>query len=535
MRIVVVSNTTMQSLASSLPGHDLVFGGVGDLQLWLADPSAPPADPTTDVVLVHADGEALVPPLGPAEGLESTLMLIEQFARTHPSTEVIVTSLLVGPRTASSYADALDPGGRVAARSTWDLRVAALAADQPNVAMLDLQLLLEDAGRRALISDSYWYLGRIRFSKLGFELFGRELEHLLTGLLNRSRKVLVLDLDNTLWGGVIGDDGMAGIALGEDGVGKCFRDFQHHVRDLRNNGVLLAVVSKNDPEPVDEVLTKHPMMVLRSEDFVRVVADWGNKADHIRALADDLSLALDTFVLLDDNPFERSLVESELPDVLAPDFPTRPELLSDWFLSEVVPNFFPRVRVLDADRAKTSQYHSRAERKRAAETNLDDFLASLDMRVSFRIDDANLTPRLSQLTQKTNQFNLSVERATPADVAAWMADPKMVVVACDYSDRFGDEGTIGLAVIDLDQATLRNLLLSCRVLGRGVEDLLLNEVGRILDEYGHSRFSARVVTTPRNGIARTFMNRHGFHARTSDDAVWIREEDTARKPASKTS
>src|SRR4029079_18216546 len=181
VRIVVVSNTTMQSLASSLPGHDFVFGGVGDLQLWLADPSAPPSDPTTDVVLVHADGDALVPPLGPAEGLESTLTLIEQFARTHPSTEVIVTSLLVGPRTASSYADALDSGGRVTARSTGDLRVAALAAEQPNVAMLDLQLLLEDAGRRALISDTYWYLGRIRFSKLGFELLGRELEHLLTG------------------------------------------------------------------------------------------------------------------------------------------------------------------------------------------------------------------------------------------------------------------------------------------------------------------------------------------------------------------
>jgi FkbH-like protein len=294
-------------------------------------------------------------------------------------------------------------------------------------------------------------------------------------------------------------------------------------------------VSKNDPEPVDEALQKHPMMVLRQEDFVRVITDWGNKADHIRALADDLSLGLDTFVLLDDNPFERGLIESELPDVLTPDFPTRPERLSDWFLSDVVPSFFPRVRVLGEDRAKTSQYQSRAERKRAEETNLDEFLASLDMRVSFRIDDADSTPRLSQLTQKTNQFNLSVERATPADVAAWISDPKMAVVACDYSDRFGDEGTIGLAVIDLDQAMLRNLLLSCRVLGRGVEDLLLSEVARILDESGHTEFSARVVTTARNGIARTFMARHGFHATTSDDDVWTRAEDTACTSTSKTS
>ena len=485
------------------------------------------------MVLVHADAETLVPPLGPAEGLESTLTLIG-VRWTHPATEVIVTSLLVGPRTASSYADALDSGGRVAARSTWDLRVAAPGGRRAERG--DAGPPAPPRGRRprALVSDTYWYLGRIRFSKLGFELLRRELEHLLAGLRNRSRKVLVLDLDNTLWGGVIGDDGIGGIALGEDGVGKCFRDFQHHVRELRNSGVLLAVVSKNDPEPVDEVLTKHPMMVLRPDDFVRVVADWGNKVDHIRALADDLrwrSTRSSSWTTI------RSSAVWSSPSCLTLSHPT-----SRRGRSSCPTGSSPRSSrasfhgcVSSTRTAPRPRNTTREERRHAEETNLDDFLASLDIRVSFRIDDVDLTPRLSQLTQKTNQFNLSVERATPADVAAWIADPKMAVVACDYSDRFGDEGTIGLAVIDLDQATLRNLLLSCRVLGRGVEDLLLHEVGRILDEHGHSRFSARVVTTPRNGVARTFMNRHGFDTLTSDDDVWTRKEDTACKSTSKTS
>ena len=415
--------------------------------------------------------------------------------------------------------------GRLAMRARWDLRVSQLAQDFQNVSALDLQILLNEAGRQSLVTDTYWYLGRIKFSALGFELLGRELERLLAGMLSRSRKILVLDLDNTLWGGVIGDDGLAGIALGEDGVGKCYRDFQHYLQHLRRSGVLLAIVSKNDASLVEEAFSRHPLMVLRREDFVRVVADWGNKADHIDALSEDLSLGLDSFVFIDDNAVERSLVRTVLPEVAVPDFPNRPELLSTWFLTDVVPSLFPRAKVLDEDRTKTRQYKSRDERRQAQVTSLEDFLESLDMRLTFRIDDESLIQRLSQLTQKTNQFNLSTERASPAEIAGWMSDPATAVVSCDYADRFGEEGTVGLAVIDLQGARLRNLLLSCRVLGRGVEDRLLSEVSRIVSESGHRGFSVRFVATARNGIAGEFLVRHGFGITNPKSDVWTRIEE----------
>ena len=407
MKIAVLSNTTMEPLRSHLSDCQIHFSGVGDLSIWLADPDSPAADPTTDLLFVHADGDTLVSPLGGPNAAEDLLDLFENFVKNHPLLQIVVTTLLPGPRSASSYADAADPTGRLATRTRWDLRVSQLAQEFQNVSVLDLQILLNEGSRQSLMTDTYWYLGRIRFSALGFELLGRELDRLVAGTLSRSRKILVLDLDNTLWGGVIGDDGLSGIALSEDGVGKCYRDFQHHLQQLGQSGVLLAVVSKNDASVVDEVFAKHPLMVLRREDFVRVVADWGNKADHIAKLSEDLSLGLDSFVFIDDNAVERSLVRTVLPQVAVPEFPDRPELLSNWFLGDVVPSLFPRANVLDEDRAKTRQYKSRDERRQAQDTNLDEFLKSLDMRITFRIDDESLIHRLSQLTQKTNQFNMS--------------------------------------------------------------------------------------------------------------------------------
>jgi FkbH-like protein len=527
MKIAVLSNTTMQPIAAHLPGHDLIFSGVGDLPIWLADPQSPASDPTSDVLLVYVDGEQLLPPLGRADAADATLNQLESFVEAHPMIQIVLTTLLTDPRSASSYSDASDEMGRLATRSRWDLRVSEMARDHPNVSVLDLNLLLEEAGRLALVSDNYWYLGRVRLSKRGFELLGRELINLFEGMLSHSHKVLVLDLDNTLWGGVIGEDGLAGIALGEDGSGKCYRDFQRHLRSLSESGVLLAVVSKNDPEIVDQALREHPLMVLRRNDFVRVIADWNNKADHLRELSDDLSLGLESFVFLDDSAVERSLIRTVLPQVAVPDFPERPEVLSTWFLTEVVPSLFPRVRVLDEDRGKTQQYQARHERRLLEQTSLEDFLSSLDIRVSFRVDDERLIPRLSQLTQKTNQFNLTTERASPGDISAWISDPDTAVVACDYADRFGEEGTVGLAVVDLAGAQIRNLLLSCRVLGRGVEDLLLEKAVRMIFERGHDVFSVRFIATPRNTPAMDFLSRHGFHIADPESNVWSISEESS--------
>ena len=173
----------MQPLRSHLSDCQIHFSGVGDLSIWLADPHSPAADPDTDVLMVHADGDTLLPPLGDPGAAEALLSLLESFIKNHPLTQIVVTTLLPEPRSASSYADAADPMGRLAMRARWDLRVSQLAQDFQNVSALDLQILLNEAGRQSLVTDTYWYLGRIKFSALGFELLGRELERLLAGML----------------------------------------------------------------------------------------------------------------------------------------------------------------------------------------------------------------------------------------------------------------------------------------------------------------------------------------------------------------
>lgn len=512
MRIAIVSNMTMEPLAGKLSGHDVVTTGVGSLLQALVDPTSPAADSSTDVVVICPDGASILPPFGSAELVDELAGLVEAFAVRHPSKFVAVSTLLAGSRVPSSFADVALPGGRFAARVNWDRRLSELALGLPNVGVLDLAGLSQTA-TEPLTNDAYWYLGRIRLSTAGFDLVALEVERMLAGLLSRSRKLLVLDLDNTLWGGVVGEDGIEGLKLGEDGVGKCFRDFQVHLRALQACGVLLAVVSKNDHALAEETIENHPMMVLRRPDFVAVSADWTNKADRIVALTADLDLGLDSVVFIDDNPAERDLVRRTLPDVAVPEFPTRNEHLSSWLTDEVVPTHFPRVRVLEEDSAKTANYRARSERKTAAAAaaaDLDGFIEALQIELTYYVDDLSLAQRISQLSQKTNQFNLTTDRRSPAEVTQLMEAADHRVVACRYSDRFGDEGIIGAAFLDVGSARMSNLLLSCRVLGRRVEFALIAEVERLAHESGLGELTASFLPSDRNGVAASFLPAAGY-------------------------
>ncbi len=525
MRIVVVANATMDPLARHLPGHDVITGGVGDLLTGLIDPAAVAADPATDLVVVCPDGDSTLPPLGSAGLLPQLADQVDRFAADHPGTTVVATTLIASARTPSGHADPSDPAGRFAQRARWEARLAELAARHTNLHICDLRALAEEHGRSALVTDTYWYLGRIRLSPLGFELLAGELLALERGLASQARKLLVLDLDDTLWGGVVGEDGAAGIALGEDGAGKCHRDLQRLLRALREAGTLLAVVSKNDPALVDEVLDHHPMMLLRRDDFVAVSADWTPKADRIANLVAELDLGLDATVFIDDSPVEREQVRRALPTVAVPEFPSRPEALPAWLSEEVVPRWFPRASVLDTDRDKTRQYKARQLRRGLEVTDLEGFLDSLAIDLRFRVDDETLVARMSQLTQKTNQFNLTTQRLSAPEVQRLIASPDHVLIACDYTDRFGDEGTIGMAVVDLARGELANLLLSCRVLGRGVEHHLLAHAEHHLAERAHRRMRARFVPTARNGVAADFLESAGFERAIGDETTWIGDKE----------
>jgi FkbH-like protein len=522
VKIAIVGNSTLDPLGRLLRDHTVAMLGMGEFPTCLFDPGSAISREAPDALIVHVDGTAL---LGAGSGrgaAESVLDGIRAYAESVPGTLVVVNTLLQTPLSGATIADTGVPKSRLAAARHWDLDVHELASSYPNVAVVDLCRMLHHHSASELVADAFWYLGRIRYSSAGFEALASLYRQVLLGHGGAVRKVLVLDLDNTLWGGVIGEEGVGGIELGEDGIGKCFRDFQWLLKDLQSSGVLLAVASKNDTDLAIETIDRHPLMVLRSSDFVSIMANWDDKASNVRALAADLGVSLDSMVFLDDNPRERALVARELPEVAVPDFPERPESIPRWFAEQVSPVYFPRLKVLDEDLRKTEQYRARAHRQKLQTTDLEGFLESLHIKLTFAVDDYSQTARLAQLTQKTNQFNLTTERATAAEVTDWIESPDHCVISCRYEDRLGDEGTIGLAVIDRREGVLRNLLLSCRVIGRGVEDELLAFCLDLLREEGHRTAEARFVASGRNEPASGFLESHGFVLSAGSDAgEWI--------------
>jgi FkbH-like protein len=525
MRLLVLSNVNLAPIARRVPGHEVALADHGDVLRALADPTSHAHQDAVDAVVVVLDADEA---LGAGGLVEEVPPAVGAFAAARPEVLVVVSTLRAAPISVATYAAAQEPEGRAARAAAFDASLRALAASSPNVAVLDLDLVFDPHGRDALVSRAYWYAGRIPYTTLWFDECGKHLGGLLAAYAGSSRKVLVCDLDGTLWGGVLGEDGPGGIAIGEDGVGKCYRDLQRSIKALQETGVLLAVASKNDSAEVESVLAEHPMMVLRADDFAALRVDWTDKVTNLRAIAAELALGLDSFVFLDDNPVERALVGEHLPEVAVPEVPKRPELLADWFAREVAFPHFARLKILGGDREKTTQYRARRRRNEVAAESLDlrAFLESLEIELDLRVDDEFLVERAAQMTQKTNQFNLTTLRCTPTEIAAWVQDDDHAVVTLGYADRFGDEGVVGLAVLERSTASVPVFLLSCRVIGRGVEDRLLDEVEVLARESGLGAIECTFVPTARNEVASGFLPARGWTsvAAGADETIRYRKE-----------
>jgi FkbH-like protein len=524
VRLLVLSNVNLAPLARRVPGHDVTLADHGDVLRSLADPASQAYDDAVDAVVVLLDADEA---LAAGGLLDEVPPALGAFAGARPDVLVVVSTVRPDPFGVATYASAQDPDGPAARAASFDGAVRALGAANPNVAVLDLDLVFDPHGRDALVSRAFWYAGRIPYSTLWFDECGKHLSGLLAAYAGTARKVLVCDLDGTLWGGVLGEDGPGGIAIGEDGVGKCYRDLQRAIKALQETGVLLAVASKNDHDDVESVLSEHPMMVLRTEDFASVRVDWTDKVTNLRAIADDLSLGLDSFVFLDDNPVERALVAEHLPEVAVPEPPTRPELLPDWFAREVAFPYFARLKVLEGDRDKTAQYRARRRRSEGAAESIDleSFLDGLEITLDLRVDDEFLVDRAAQMTQKTNQFNLTTLRCTPNEIRAWVDDDDHAVVTLGYADRFGDEGIVGLAVLERSSASVPVFLLSCRVIGRRVEDRLLDRVEALARDAGLAALECTFVPTARNEVGAGFLPARGWAAADAPaDAIRFRKD-----------
>jgi FkbH-like protein len=416
-------------------------------------------------------------------------------------------------------------------------RLNALLAEEAerrsHVLLLDVDQLASWVGRKEWFDERFWTLSKSFCAPGLLPLVAKNIVDIVLSTKGRSVKCVVLDLDNTLWGGVVGDDGVQGIRINAHGEGEDFYRFQCFLRELKNRGILLAVCSKNEHANAVLPFEENAAMVLKLDDFAVFVANWDNKVVNIRKIRQALNIGLDSMVFLDDNPFERNLVREMLPDVIVPELPDDP---SEYVQAICALNLFETSTHAAEDAHRTEFYRVEAQRELAKATTVtfEEFLQALDMKIEVaRFVPENL-PRIAQLLQRSNQFNLTTHRYTQAQCEAMMNDTELCVpLTASLSDRFGDHGLISIVVLRpglvAETLTITDWLMSCRVLTRGVEEYLMNLVVEEAQRRGLRRVGGEFIPTAKNGMVREFFGRFGFEKACEDiegRAEWVLDTGT---------
>jgi FkbH-like protein len=455
--------------------------------------------------LTAADLEAAVS--GVATELSDWLRALR--ARTRAT--IVVHNLELPPWPSQGVLDGQLPMSQGDAIRAVNARLRETARSLPGVHVLDWDGLLARHGRLGFHDPRRWLTVRMPLPAEKLAVVAEEWLRYLVPVSGRVAKCLVCDLDNTLWGGVVGEDGPDGIRLGVDYPGAAYVELQRAVLDLHRRGVILAVCSKNNQEDALPVLAGHPHMLLRPGHFAAMRIDWNDKAAGLRAIAAELNIGLDSLVLMDDNPVECENVRRQLPEVGVLHLDGDPTSFAERLRRL---SCFERLALSTEDRDRGGLYASqrlRAELERAS-GSLEDFQRSLQMRVEVAPLGAATLARAAQLTQKTNQFNLTTRRYAEAQMAALAADPRRRVLTAAVRDRFGDQGIVGLVIVETSPEVwvLDTFLLSCRVIGRAVETVLLATVAEQARAGGATLLRGHFIPTPKNAPAAGVYETHGF-------------------------
>jgi FkbH-like protein len=429
---------------------------------------------------------------------------------------ILLHNLVPPAAPAAGVADGQDPWGQLNLVRRLNLRLAEMVREFDRVHVVDVEHLFARAGYDQLADERGARTADSPLNQTALRLLaGATIRH-VRGLDGPAIRCLVVDCDNTLWGGVVGEDGVGGIVLGPSGAGRRYHDFQRRLLDLRRRGIVLAIASKNEEQDVLDVLETHPDCLLSIDDFAVSRISWDDKATSVEAIARELNLGLGHIAFVDDNPVECAWVTGQLPEVRVLRWPDDLGGVPDdlgWFDSLIV---------TDEDRARTEMYRAERDRRavRAEVMTVDDYLRSLEMVATVgRAGQADLG-RLAQLTAKTNQFNLTTRRHDTVALQAFLDDPTVAVLWLALEDRFGTSGVVGcgIAAVSGDTARLDTLLLSCRVIGRGAEDVLIARLAGAAVELGASALLGDYLPTARNGVAADVYARVGFDGPTDIEA-----------------
>ncbi|SEF95211.1 HAD-superfamily phosphatase, subfamily IIIC/FkbH-like domain-containing protein [Halpernia humi] len=387
-----------------------------------------------------------------------------------------------------------------------------LAVKKDNLFIADLLSIQNKFGRNFMFAPNIYVNTEMVLSLDALPIVAHNIFSILASLEGKFKKCIILDLDNTTWGGIIGDDGLEKIQIGSLGIGKVFTELQYWVKALQKRGIIVAVCSKNDEDKAKEPFEKHPDMVLKLEDIAFFVANWDNKADNIRKIQNVLNIGFDSMVFLDDNPFERNIVRENLPEVCVPELPEDPAEYLEYLYGL---DLFETTSFSENDAERTKQYQVEAQRVIALDsfTNLEDFLKSMNMVSDVQAFNNFSKPRVSQLTQRSNQFNLRTIRYTEEEIQTVMNDENFHTISFTLEDKYGDNGLICVIIlekIDSENVFINTWLMSCRVLKRGMEDFTLNTIVELAKEKGYKNIIGEYIATAKNQMVEKHYERLGF-------------------------
>jgi len=396
----------------------------------------------------------------------------------------------------------------------YNYHLSVLSQNHSNLKIIDFSEFCSRHASSSLIDWRFYYISQMQINPKLINDFTVWLQKKLMAIEGKRKKCLVLDLDNTLWGGVLGEDGIEGIQIGNTYPGSAFLDFQNNLLELSKSGVILTVCSKNNEQDVMEAWDKNPFLQIKREQLSAWRINWNNKANNISELAQELNIGLDSMVFIDDNPTERALVKQMLPMIESPDFPKQPYLLPEFF-EKICQDYFQIYKLTNEDKDKLNQYKANVERVSFQKSfaSFEDYLNSLEIVLDIQALNMMNLPRIAQMTQKTNQFNLTTKRYTEEDITA-LAKKGAKVYCLSVKDKFGDSGITGIAIItthkNMKSANIDSFLLSCRILGKNIEDVFLKYVLLQLKNNGYSQVNATFIPTLKNSQVNDFYEKNGF-------------------------
>lgn len=534
-RLAILRSFTVEPLvpllraAAFTAGIDLTvhLGEFNTYAQELVDPAGPLYAFAPQTVILAVQTRDLAPASqreNPVERVTAQFAGWVRALRQHSQANLVLHSIEAPLSPALGIFDAQTDDGRAAAIQATNRNLRHLAQSNPGVYLLDYDALTARYGREQWSDEKKWLTVRLPLAAASLLRLTREWMRFLHPLTGRVAKAVAVDLDNTLWGGVIGEDGMAGIQVGSEYPGAAYRDLQQALLDLTDRGILLAVCSKNNPDDALAALETHPGMLLRPRHFAALRLNWQDKASNLREIAAELNIGLDSVAFLDDNPVEREHVRAEAPEVMVLDLPQEPMRYAQTVRDAPI---FERLALSAEDRRRTEYYAAGRERAALEQTvsSPEEFYRSLEQEAEIQPANALTVARVAQLTQKTNQFNLTTRRYTEQQIAEMMNCPGWRVLSLKVRDRYADNGLVGVAILRDTAAAceIDTFLLSCRVIGRTVETALLAHLGDEARARGAARLEGWFLPTKKNAPAKDFYPRHGFSLAEERDGgqLWV--------------